>query len=166
MLEEGVSKCDLSVSESLRKNEIFARHIKIMLSPFSTQIEVHLPWHRRRQRLRNRCPTRECQRTQDDISVGQQTHAPRQSQAVQKNLIQPGLVFLIRLAGLNPRPNLAQQSLGCLGGEWQQAGQTFVLRRRKAELSRTLGSLPTAEAERTTRRNTIEVNRRSHVPRR
>lgn len=68
---------------------------------------------------------------QQASGVSQQAHAPSQPQAVEKDLAQTQLVFLIRLCRLDPRAHLLEQVLGWQTGQGQQTQQSFVIARGK-----------------------------------
>jgi hypothetical protein len=87
-------------------------------------------------------------RSQQHHGVGQQRHAPREPQAVEKHLPQSQLVFLVRLGGLDPRTDLLQQTLGGSRVEGQQSQQYFVNAGRVGELARTVAGLPTDRTQR------------------
>ncbi len=64
---------------------------------------------------------------QEHGRIGQQSHAPGQTQAVEKHLAQTQWVFLIGLCRLNPRAHLLKQSLGRRTGQRQQAQQRLMV---------------------------------------
>ena len=48
---------------------------------------------------------------QQHCGIREEAHDPRQVQAIEKDLAQAQLVFLIRLSGFDPGPHLLEQSL-------------------------------------------------------
>ncbi len=91
--------------------------------------------------------THQHQRPQQHRRIGQQAHYPSQAQAVEEELTQTQLVFLVGLCGLNPRPHLLQQSLTGSGVHRYQAQERFVSRGRISKLPRALTGLPTSRAQ-------------------
>jgi hypothetical protein len=85
--------------------------------------------------------------TQQHGRIGQQGHAPSQTQTVEKHLAQPQLVFLIRLCRFNPRAHLLEQSLGRQTHQRQQAQQGFMVIGSKRKLAPTTGCFPAALAK-------------------
>ncbi len=103
--------------------------------------------HSPEQRAFDRRSVQERVRPQEHGGVGQQCHAPSQSQAVEKHRAQAELIFLVRLSRLNPRADLLQQSLGGQRAERQQSQQGFVNRGCVGELPRAAAGLPATRAQ-------------------
>jgi hypothetical protein len=82
--------------------------------------------------------------SQQQGRIGQQGHAPRQTQTVEKHLAQPQLVLLIRLCRLNPRADLLEQSLRRQTHQRQQAQQGFMVIGSKRKLAPATGCFPAA----------------------
>jgi len=112
------------------------------------ELEQGLPRSQFRQQLATARRAQQRHRTQQHHRIGQQTHAPCQPQAVEKELAQTQLVLLERLRGFNPRANLVQEALGGLSAQRQQAQQRLMLAGGVSKLSRTLGRLPAAGTQR------------------
>ena len=79
--------------------------------------------------------------------IGQQRHAPRQPQTIEKHLSQSELVFLVRLSGFNPRSDLLQQSLSGPRVQGQQSEQGFMSGRCVGKLSGAGAGFPANRAE-------------------
>ena len=73
---------------------------------------------------------------QQHRGVGEEAHDPRQLQAIEKDLAQAQLVFLIRLRRFDPRADLLQQALRGLRVQRQQPQQRFVRGGGVGELAR------------------------------
>ena len=113
------------------------------------QIKTQLPWRQLAQGgQRARWLTQQRQRPQQHRRIGQQAHHPSQAQAVEEELTQTQLVFLVGLCGLNPRPHLLQESLTGSCVHRYQAQERFVSRGRISKLARALTGLPTSRAQR------------------
>src|SRR6266567_997830 len=113
-------------------------------------LKIHLALLRSQspeQRAFDRRSVQERVRPQEHGGVGQQCHAPSQSQAVEKHRAQSELIFLVRLSRLNPRADLLQQSLGGQRAERQQSQQGFVNRGCVGELPRAAAGPPATRAQ-------------------
>ena len=88
----------LQVSDFAQPFEVFS----FVRSAF--QIKTQLPRRQLAQGQRARWLTQQRQRPQQHRRIGQQAHHPSQAQAVEEELTQTQLVFLVGLCGLNPRP--------------------------------------------------------------
>lgn len=80
---------------------------------------------------------------QQHRSVGEEANDPRQLQAVEKDLAQPQLVFLVRLSGFDPGSHLLEQLLRGRRVHRQESQQRLMGCGRKPKLARTSGSFPT-----------------------
>ena len=79
---------------------------------------------------------------QQHCSIGEEAHDPRQLQAIEKDLVQAQLVFLVRLSGFDPGPHLLEQALRGRRVHRQESQQCLVCRGRKPKLAGTSGSFP------------------------
>jgi len=84
---------------------------------------------------------------QEDGGVRQQSHAPSQPQAVEKQPAQTQLVLLVGLGRLDPRTHLLQQPLRRPSRQGQQTEQGFMIAGTESELARALRSFPAALAK-------------------
>jgi hypothetical protein len=94
---------------------------------FLAQIQESLLWRQFSERvlLLDR-GVQESMSAQQHSRVGQQGHAPRQTQAVEEYLAQAQLVLLIGLRRLNPGAHLLDQPLGGQAGQGQQSQESFM----------------------------------------
>lgn len=114
---------------------------------FLIEIQGHLPWSQLEHGQGCRRVFHDCRGAQQDGGIGQQSHDPGQSEAVEENPAQAELIFFEGLRWLDPRAYLLEQSLGRASVHGQQSQQGFMCGSRKAKLARTIAGLPTAGAQ-------------------
>lgn len=99
------------------------------------------PWSRREVSEHGVC-------SEQTHGIGQQAHRPSQPETIEKESVQPQLVFLVGLAGFNPRSSSAQKPLSYARSQWNQPEENFVLNRLKTKLAGTALLLMAEMAER------------------
>ncbi len=124
---------------NLHKSSLSRLSLKIQFSLFRSQFAQQCAFNCR--------STQQRVRAQQHGGIGQQRHAPRQPQTIEKHLSQSELVFLVRLSGFNPRSDLLQQSLSGPRVQGQQSKQGFMSGRCVGKLSGAGAGFPANGAE-------------------
>ena len=94
---EGVTKFK---TQNAKTGAILKFFKKLILSFIQTK--DHLSGHQSGYQIQVTWFSRQCGCSEQSNGIGQQAHHPGQAQAVEKNLTESKLVFLIGLTGLNP----------------------------------------------------------------